>query len=159
MPIFAEDVLDKGAGGFGVMSSAVGVGAVIGTLTLATLKNVQHKGRLMLSAVLLLGSTLVLFSLSRSFELSCFILMVTGAAQMVYLTSNQTILQLTVDEEMRGRVMGIYMLSQGMMPLGGLIGGGIADLTSAPTAVFILGVCVCVMAVTFLTFSRELREA
>jgi MFS family permease len=159
MPIFAEDVLGKGAGGFGIMSSAVGIGAVIGTLTLATLKNVHNKGRLMLSAVFLLGSTLVLFSLSRSFELSCFILMITGAAQMVYLTSNQTILQLTIDEEMRGRVMGIYMLSQGMMPLGGLLGGGLADATSAPTAVFIMGIGVCVMAVAFLTFSRELRDA
>ena len=159
MPIFAEDVLGRGAGGFGIMSSAVGIGAVVGTLTLATLKNVHNKGRLMLSAVLLLGSTLILFSLSRSFELSCLILMVTGAAQMVYLTSNQTILQLTIEDEMRGRVMGIYMLSQGMMPLGGLLGGGLADLTSAPTAVFIMGVGVCLMAVAFLTFSRELREA
>jgi MFS family permease len=159
MPIFAEDVLGKGAGGFGIMSSAVGIGAVIGTLTLATMKNVHNKGRLMLIAVLLLGTTLVLFSQSRSFELSCFILMITGAAQMVYLTSNQTILQLTIEDEMRGRVMGIYMLSQGMMPLGGLLGGGLADATSAPTAVFIMGLGVCAMALAFLTFSRELREA
>ena len=45
------------------------------------------------------------------------------------------------------------------MPLGGLLGGGLADFTSAPTAVFILGTCVCLMAVTFFAFSRELREA
>ena len=158
MPIFAEDVLGKGASGFGLMGSAVGVGAVIGTLTLATLKNVQHKGHLMLGAVFVLGSSLVLFALSRSFELSLVILMVTGAAQMLYLTTNQTILQLTIEDEMRGRVMGIYMLSQGMMPLGGLLGGGLADVTSAPTAVLIMGMGVCLMAVTFFAFSRELRE-
>jgi ABC-type dipeptide/oligopeptide/nickel transport system permease subunit len=46
-----------------------------------------------------------------------------------------------------------------MMPLGGLLGGGLADLTSAPTAVFIMGLAVCLMALAFLTFSRELREA
>ena len=158
MPIFAEDVLGKGASGFGLMGSAVGIGAVVGTLTLATLKNVQHKGHLMIVSVFVLGSSLVLFALSRSFELSLVILMVTGAAQMLYLTTNQTILQLTIEDEMRGRVMGIYMLSQGMMPLGGLIGGGLADVTSAPTAVLIMGVGVCVMAVTFFTFARELRE-
>jgi hypothetical protein len=78
---------------------------------------------------------------------------------MVYLTSNQTILQLTIEDEMRGRVMGIYMLSQGMMPLGGLLGGGLADATSAPTAVLVMGLGVCAMALGFLTFSRELREA
>jgi MFS family permease len=158
MPIFAEDVLGKGASGFGLMGSAVGIGAVVGTLTLATLKNVQHKGHLMIVSVFVLGSSLVLFALSRSFELSLVILMVTGAAQMLYLTTNQTILQLTIEDEMRGRVMGIYMLSQGMMPLGGLLGGGLADVTSAPTAVLIMGVGVCVMAVTFFTFARELRE-
>ena len=158
MPIFAEDVLGKGASGFGLMGSAVGIGAVVGTLTLATLKNVQHKGHLMIVSVFVLGSSLILFALSRSFELSLVILMVTGAAQMLYLTTNQTILQLTIEDEMRGRVMGIYMLSQGMMPLGGLIGGGLADVTSAPTAVLIMGVGVCVMAVTFFTFARELRE-
>ena len=127
MPIFAEDVLGKGASGFGIMGSAVGVGAVIGTLTLATLKNVEQKGVLMIVAVFVLGSSLILFALSRNFEVSLVILMVTGAAQMLYLTTNQTILQLAIEDEMRGRVMGIYMLSQGMMPLGGLLGGGLAD--------------------------------
>ncbi len=158
MPIFAKDVLGAGASGYGILSSAVGVGAVVGTLALATMRNVERKGYLMLAAVMILGASLILFSLSRSLEISCLILMVTGAAQMAYLTTNQTILQLTIDDEMRGRVMGIYMLSQGMMPLGGLIGGGLADFTSAPTAVFILGTCVCVMAVTFFAFARELRE-
>jgi MFS transporter, DHA1 family, staphyloferrin A biosynthesis exporter len=159
MPIFAEEVLGRGAEGYGILSSAVGVGAVIGTLMLATLRSVSRKGLLLLGAVMLLGVSLILFSLSRSLELSCLILVLTGAAQMAYLTTNQTILQLTIDDEMRGRVMGIYMLSQGMMPLGGLIGGALADLTSAPTAVMILGGCVCFMAVAFFAFSRELREA
>ena len=158
MPIFAEDVLGGGPSAYGLLSSAVGVGAVIGTLTLATLRNVQRKGMLMLGAVMLLGISLILFALSRNLLLSCFILTLTGAAQMAYLTTNQTILQLTIDDEMRGRVMGIYMLSQGMMPLGGLIGGGLADVTSAPTAVFVLGSCVCLMALWFLTFAREIRE-
>jgi MFS family permease len=158
MPIFAEDVLGKGASGFGLMGSAVGIGAVIGTLTLATMKNVQRKGPLMLAAVFTLGSSLVLFAISRTFEVTLVILAITGAAQMVYLTTNQTILQLTIEDEMRGRVMGIYMLSQGMMPLGGLLGGGLADITSAPTAVLIMGAGVCLMAATFFTFSRELRE-
>jgi MFS family permease len=158
MPIFAEDVLGRGASGYGILSSAVGVGAVIGTLVLATLRNVERKGYLMLGAVMMLGISLILFSLSRSIELSCLILVITGAAQMAYLTTNQTILQLSIDDEMRGRVMGIYMLTQGMMPLGGLIGGGLADFTSAPTAVLVLGICVSAMALAFLSFARELRE-
>jgi hypothetical protein len=76
---------------------------------------------------------------------------------MIYLTTNQTILQLTVPDELRGRVMGIYMLSQGMMPFGGLMGGALAEVTSAPTAVFTLGSLVCLMALLFMARAKELR--
>ncbi|HWO73825.1 MAG TPA: MFS transporter [Dehalococcoidia bacterium] len=158
MPIFASEVLGRGESGYGIMGSAVGVGAVLGTLTLATLSNVERRGMLMLSAILLLGASLVAFSLSRSFQLSLFFLAITGAAQMVYLTTNQTILQLIVPDQLRGRVMGIYMLSQGMMPLGGLLGGALADATSAPTAVMILGLLVCVMAMLFMLRAKDLRS-
>jgi MFS family permease len=159
MPIFARDVLGYGPGGFGLMSTAVGVGAVVGTLTMATLTNVKHKGRIMLGAVFVLGVSLILFSQSKDMELSLVILAFTGAAQMVYLTTNQTILQLAIPDDIRGRVMGIYMLSQGMMPLGGLLGGALADFTSAPTAVLVMGSLVCAMAVRFFVQAKDLREA
>jgi predicted MFS family arabinose efflux permease len=157
MPVFATDVYDKGPGAFGVMGSAVGAGAVIGTLTLATLSNVERRGMLMMSAILLLGVTLVAFSQTKQYELGLVFLAVTGAAQMVYLTTNQTILQMVVPDQLRGRVMGIYMLSQGMMPLGGLLGGGLAHFTSAPTAVLILGSLVCVIAIAYMFRAKELR--
>jgi MFS family permease len=157
MPIFATEVYGKSASAFGVMGSAVGVGAVIGTLTLATLSNVERRGLLVMFAILVLGVTLVAFSQTKSYELALVLLAVTGAAQMVYLTTNQTILQLVVPDELRGRVMGIYMLSQGMMPLGGLIGGALAEVTSAPTAVAIMGTLVCVMAVGFILRAKDLR--
>ena len=157
MPVFATDVYGRGPEAFGVMGSAVGAGAVVGTLTLATLSNVERRGMVMLSAILLLGITLVAFSQTKSYELALVFLAVTGAAQMVYLTTNQTILQLIVPDELRGRVMGIYMLSQGMMPLGGLIGGGLAHFTSAPTAVLILGSLVCVMSIAYMVRAKELR--
>jgi MFS family permease len=158
MPIFATDVYGKAESAFGIMGSAVGVGAVLGTLTLASLSNVERRGMVMMSAILVLGVSLVAFSQARSFELALVLLAVTGAAQMVYLTTNQTILQLIVPDELRGRVMGIYMLSQGMMPLGGLLGGALAEATSAPTAVALLGSLVCVMALVFMWRAQELRS-
>jgi MFS family permease len=159
MPIFARDVLGYGSEGLGLMGTAVGVGAVIGTLTMASLNNVQNKGKIMLSAVFLLGISLMAFSQSKSMELSLVILAFTGASQMVYLTTNQTILQLSIPDHLRGRVMGIYMLSQGMMPLGGLVGGAFADATSAPTAVLVMGALVCAMAAFFFVRAPDLREA
>ena len=159
MPIFARDILGSGKEGLGLLGTAVGVGAVIGTLTMASLTNVEHKGRVMLVAVFLLGVSLMAFSQSTSMPLSMVILAFTGASQMVYLTTNQTILQLAVPDHLRGRVMGIYMLSQGMMPFGGLVGGAVADALSAPTAVLIMGSMVCAMAAFFFVRAPELREA
>lgn len=157
MPIFATDVYGKAESAFGIMGSAVGVGAVIGTLTLASLSTVEKRGVLLMFAILVLGVSLVAFSQVKTFELGLVLLAMIGAAQMVYLTTNQTILQLIVPDELRGRVMGIYMLSQGMMPLGGLIGGGLAAGIGAPSAVLLLGSLVCVIAVLFMLRARELR--
>jgi MFS family permease len=159
MPIFAKEVLHSGASGYGLLMSAVGVGAVIGTLTLASIGNVRRKGLVVLGAIFMLGASLIAFSLSRSFELSLVLLVVTGAAQMVYLTTNQTVLQLLIPDEMRGRVMGIYMLNQGLVPFGSLLAGALADATSAPTAVFVMGSLVCLMATAFALRAREMREA
>jgi MFS family permease len=159
MPIFAQEVLDSGAGGYGLLMSAGGIGAVVGTLTLASFNSVSRKGPIVLGGIFVLGLSLMLFALSRSFELSLLLMVVAGAAQMVYMTTNQTILQLIVPDEFRGRVMGIYMLNMGFVPFGSLMAGGLADLTSAPTAVLIMGLSTCLMAAGFAAFSKDMRAA
>ena len=158
MPIFAKDILHQGAGGFGVLLSAAGVGAVIGTLSIASLGNMERKGIFMLGAVFTLGICLMLFSFSRSFPLSLVMLVLLGAVQMSYMTMNQTILQLSTPDEFRGRVMGIYMLNQGLLPLGSLLAGTMADFLGAPTAVFIMGASVSILALAFVTRARSLRD-
>jgi MFS family permease len=159
MPIFASDVLDVGPQGFGLLMAAPGLGAVIGTLTLASISNVERKGVLLLSAVFALGALLMMFSLSRWFLLSLVLLVAIGAVQMVYMTTNQTLIQLSTPDELRGRVMGVYMLNQGLLPLGSLLAGALADVLSAPTAVFLMGLLVAIMAVAFASQARTLRGA
>ncbi|MBM3139672.1 MAG: MFS transporter [Chloroflexi bacterium] len=149
LPVFATDVLHKGAGGFGLMMAAPGISAVLATLTLASLGNVRRKGPMLLGAVFALGVSLILFSLSRSFVLSLLLLAVVGGTQMFYMTTNQTVLQLTAPDELRGRVMGIYMLNQGLLPLGSLFAGTVADLFNAPVAGVTMGALVALMAVLF----------
>ena len=157
MPIFASDVLDVGPTGFGLLMSAPGVGAVIGTLTIASLESIERKGLLMLGAVFGLGASLVAFSLSRSFLLSLLLLIVVGAVQMVYMTTNQTLIQLTTPDHLRGRIMGVYMLNQGLLPLGSLLAGTLAGLFGAPLAVSLMGVLVALLAQGFAAHSRTLR--
>jgi MFS family permease len=158
MPVFATDVYGKEETAFGIMASAVGVGAVIGTLAIATLSNnIERRGILMMGAVLLLGVSLVAFSQTESFELALVFLALTGMSQMIFMTTNQTIVQSAAPDELRGRVMGIYMLGMGLMPLGGLIGGAMAHYTSAQTAVLVMGALVCVLAIGFMARAKNLR--
>ena len=158
MPIFAQDVLNKGEVGFGLLLSAPGIGAVIGTLTIASLSGIERKGPLLLGAVFTLGIMLILFSLSRSFWLSFGLLIIIGAVQMTYMTTNQTLLQLIIPDELRGRVMGIYMLNQGLLPFGALFAGGLSDLIGAPLAVTTMGSITSFMAVVFFFKAKGLRS-
>lgn len=146
MPVFAKDVLGLGPGGFGLLMAAPGLGAVIGTLTIASAGDIKHKGLLLFGALIALGISLVLFSQSRSFPLSMALLVLVGMFQMCYMTTNQTLLQITAPDELRGRVMGIYMLNQGLLPAGSLFAGVLADLWGAPLAVAVMGSAVLLLA-------------
>jgi MFS family permease len=139
MPVFAKDVLHLGPGGFGVLMAAPGVGAVIGTLTVASVGNVPRKAPLLFGSLLALGVALILFSQSRLVPLSILLLVLVGGFQMTYMTTNQTLLQTSTPDEFRGRVMGIYMLNQGLLPLGSLFAGTLADIWSAPVAGTVMG--------------------
>jgi MFS family permease len=146
MPVFAQDVLNLGPGGFGLLMAAPGVGAVIGTLTIASRKDIRRKGLFLFGSLVALAISLILFALSHSFPLSLGLLVLVGAFQMCYMTTNQTLLQLTTPDELRGRVMGIYMLNQGLLPLGSLLAGALAGFWGAPLAVTIMGASVLVLA-------------
>ncbi|MCL4466423.1 MAG: MFS transporter [Chloroflexi bacterium] len=157
MPIFAKDVLGVGPEGFGVLSSAPGVGAVIGTLTIASLR-VERKGRLLFIALLGLSASLMLFSQSRSFVLSLVFLVFLGGFQMAYMTMNQTLIQVTASDEFKGRVMGIFMLNQGLLPLGSLFAGVVADIWNAPLAVLVMGMSVLGLSAAAFLFMPSMRK-
>jgi MFS family permease len=159
LPIFASDVLQVGPQGLGLLMAAQGLGAVAGTLTLASLKNVERKGLVVLVAVFCLGLFLALFALSRIYLLSLVLLVLIGATQMLYFTTNQALIQLSTPDELRGRVMGVYMLNQGLVPFGSLFAGVLAGLLGAPDAVLLMGLLVAGLAL-FAAFNfRGLRAS
>ncbi len=157
LPIFAKDVLNVGPQGFGLLSSAPGVGAVAGTLAIASF-DIQHKGRLLFVSLAGLGISLVMFSQSTSFVLSLILLVFTGVFQMTYMAVNQTLLQMTASEEFKGRVMGIFMLNQGLMPLGSLLAGIMASTWGAPLAVTIMGGAVFALTIAAFSLVPAMRE-
>ncbi|MBI2887327.1 MAG: MFS transporter [Chloroflexi bacterium] len=158
MPVFARDVLQIGPQGFGLLVSASGIGALVGTLTVASLGNFQRKGLLLLLSGGGLGLTLIFFSWSPWVPLSLAVLVVVGGFQMTYMSMTNTLLHLNITDEVRGRVMSIYMLDMGLTPLGALFAGTLASLFSAPLAVTVMGSVCVALTITALTRVPSIRR-
>ncbi len=158
LPLFAQYVLKVGAYGFGFLLSAMGVGAVVGGVILAGLGDFKAKGYFFLLSFMACGFLVILFSLSSWFLVSLFILFLVGIMEMFSNTINQTLVQLLSPDELRGRIIGVYMLNQGMKPLGGFLIGAGASLLGAPlTSALGAGICMFV-ALSLLLRSSQIKK-
>jgi MFS family permease len=135
MPVFAEDVLDVGSAGFGVLLTGVGFGSIPGGLIVAGMGDGPGKGRTMALAAVGYMSMVFLFALSTVFLLSFAILIVAGIGWCMMVTLNQTLLQIHVADAYRGRVLSLYTMVGGLTPFGVLAMGAAADTVGAQVAV------------------------
>ena len=146
MPVFQKDVLKIGPEGLGLLMAAPGVGAVIAVLTLASLGHrIRRQGLLLVGSIVVLGGFLIFFSQITWFPLALVTLVIVGMFQMFFLASTAMILQLIVPDELRGRVLSLYMLDRGFMPLGALFAGTTAHFIGAPLTVATMGATVIVL--------------
>src|ERR671912_2760638 len=134
MPVFARDILSAGSEGFGFLQSAGGAGALCGVLLVAYFGQVRGKGKQAISGALVFGALLIVFAYSNSYKLSLVMACLLGMASQFYMTTIHAILQVNLPDQLRGRVMGIHGLAWELMPVGGMIGGGIAEVSGAPSA-------------------------
>ena len=134
MPIFARDVLGTGSTGLGILMSAFGMGALAGSLVLASLPNLKHAGRLLIAAVVAWHLSMVVFAMSTSFYLSLAILVMTGMAFSWTLVLILTVLMRTALPEFRGRIMGLRVLAIYAHTFGSINSGAIAGALGAPLA-------------------------
>jgi MFS family permease len=154
LPAFTGKVLHGDADTLGLLVAAVGVGALVGALYLASRTTVVGLGRLIVTAVTVFGVGLILLALVRSRWLALPILACCGFGMMVHMGSSNTIVQTVVDPEKRGRVMSIYAVSfMGTAPLGSLFEGWLADRIGIPWTVALGGVATLAGG---LLFAREL---
>jgi MFS family permease len=145
MPIFARDILQKGAGGLGFLMTSTGVGALAGALGLASLGGGGRKGRMIFWAGMVFCAAELVFSISRSYALSLAVLPVLGVGMVSQVAVINSSLQTLVPDGMRGRVMGVFTLMfMGMMPFGSFISGTLASRWGAPFALQ-AGLAVCVL--------------
>ena len=158
MPIFALDVLRVGPVGQGLLLTCTGLGALVGALGIASLGNFRHKGMLLLGGATMFGASLVAFSRSTWMPLSMVLLFCAGLSNASYTSQDQTIIQTLAPAGMRGRVLGIYMLNRGLMPLGALLAGALADWLGGPWAVTLMGASCTVVALTIALKTPEIRD-
>jgi MFS family permease len=159
LPIFARDVLGVGAPGLGLMTSAVGIGALGGALTVAVARPGGGSGRLVIAALAASSTGLLIFSVSTWLPLSLVGLAILGACQVAYYATTNTLLQLLVPPRLRGRVMSLYILaSTGFTPFGNLIMGPIADRIGVQLTLAICALTTIVICGAVALRSRGLRS-
>jgi MFS family permease len=151
LPIFASEVLHRGAKGFGLLMSTAGIGAVLGALYFAGRTNYKGLARWIAGAAMICGVCLVLFSQSKVFWFSATVLLIVGFAATVQMAATNTIVQSRVPDELRSRVMAVYAtMFMGVQPIGSLIAGGIAKHIGAPNTLTIFGTLVLIGSLIFL---------
>lgn len=150
MPVFADQILHRGATGLGILMGATGVGALLGALTLAAKTDVKGLGRWVAITCAAFGISIIAFSFSRYFWLSVVLLLPAGFSMMLQMACSNTLIQTMVPDQLRGRVMSLYsMMFMGMAPIGALCGGALAHRMGAPITIAVGGVACISGAIWF----------
>ncbi len=160
LPAYATDILHVEESGYAALLSANGLGALLGALTVATFGSRVRPRVMLLGGLWLFSAMLLLLAVVRWYPLVLACLAVGGWGMLLYFSTTTTLIQTTVSDEMRGRVMGIWALVfGGMVPLGALESGLLSHAIGIPWAVTI-GALICAGAglITWIGISRRQRD-
>ena len=154
LPAFASDVLSgpqTPKTRLAMLMACQGLGAIVGALVIGSLGRFRHMGRALLGIQIALGLLIAIFAQSRALPLSLALLFLCGMLFMAVFSISFSIVQLTVPDALRGRVVSIYMVSlRSGWPLGGLVAGALADVFSAPAVIAVDALLLALVAGTLL---------
>ena len=146
LPVFAGKVFHRGATGYGFLMGASGIGALTAAVGIAAKTRIRNPLKMMSLAVLCFSTALLAFSLSGIFWVSLAIIMFGGWGMVSYLALANSFIQMSVPDELRGRVMSVYsFVFLGTVPIGNAIMGVVADRIGTTHAVT-LGGAICLSA-------------
>ncbi|MBI4649775.1 MFS transporter [Candidatus Desantisbacteria bacterium] len=156
MPVFVKDILKSDAHLLGFLMGGSGLGALLGAFYLASRKNIDKLGKIIVFASGIFGLSLIFFSFFRSFWFCFFFIGCSGFGMMVQLAGCNTILQTIVPNDKRGRVMSIFITAfVGIMPFGSLLSGWLASIAGTPNTILICGI-VTILGVS--VFGRQISS-
>ncbi len=157
LPIFAKEILKVGPGGFGVLMSAPGIGAILSLTFIANLSDESRKETLLWILVTIPPTFLILFCLSGSFPLSVAILACVGAGQAGYRTMARVVIQTEVPYGLMGRAISVFQMDQGLRSVGSMVMGTFASIFGVAHGLIITSVISLTLTSTL--FFRLLRPA
>jgi MFS family permease len=159
LPVYARDIYQEGIAEYSRLMAFSGAGAIAGSLIVAWMGRFRRMGVTTLLIQVAFGVFIVLFAMTRIIYVSYLLLFLTSVALMIVFSAVTSLIQLIAPNEMRGRVMSIYLVAfRGGMPLGSLASGYMASAFSAPTVLLVNGALLIVVAIYFLVRSHGVRE-
>lgn len=152
LPVFAKDILACGASGYGLLSAALDIGALVTSLVLLARRPIHRLGRALLVTVAIYGVATIVFGLSRSFPLSVAAYVAVGMADQVSVIVRGTIVQTVTPDPLRGRVAAVNMLFIGASNQLGAFESGMAAAAVGPVAAVVGGGAICLLVVLVVAF-------
>ena len=161
LPAFAVDVLGLGPEGLGLLQTASGVGGLIGIFLSASYGQQQSRALMLGGGAGLLGASVLVFGLNGAMQwywLALAMAAMSGGFYSIFQTASNTLLNLLVPTEYRGRVMGLRGVMWSLAPLGALQAGFVASYTSTPFAITLGGGAVIAVTILAFVFSGQIRS-
>jgi len=153
LPVFAKVIFKGDAATFGYINSFVGAGAVIATIFLATRKPGAQLKKILFASTIVMSVGLIIFSQARNFPLAMFAAMLAGFGSIAQFATCNIIVQSESAPQMRGRAIGVLLMSIfGMMPIGSVIVGAVSQHIGAPVTVLAEGIIGLIIAIVFVRF-------
>ncbi len=157
LPIFADDILKVGATGMGLLMSVSGIGAMAGSLIIASLPN-RKRGTMLLISAFILGISLAAFAFSQSIALSLGLMIFVGLGQSGRQTLGSTLLQSYSEKAFLGRVMSINMMDMGLSNMGTFMAGVLADNIGADWAIGSFSIGLAAISLFAFLFLRRITR-
>lgn len=162
MPIIAQKVFHAGPGGYGSLLSAIGAGSLMGAIFTSAMSRRNSKGSFILTGLAISSLGLILFTINHNFAIAHILLFIIGFALLIEVATLNTLVQLASPDNLRGRVMAVYItMFVGMMPIGNALAGAVAQRTSAMFTIGAGAIIVFIIGIYFYlkgTFSENISH-
>jgi len=156
LPVYAKDIFKGTASTFGILDSVIGLGAFSGAIFLASLKTGSNLKKILAINTLVFGLGLILFSYEKNYPLALVFATVAGFGMMSQITVSNTLIQTTVEPQMRGRIISFFAMAFfGMQPIGGLLIGSVSKWIGTPNMMLAEGIIALLIGVLHFRYQRK----